>query len=75
VRTTAGQAAHWKSGFEIIELMIQNPVFAKTNIILITGTHFDKNINEKHESQIHILQKMDCHTHKPWLYKSTFNCI
>lgn len=58
-----------KSGFEIIELMKENPDFAKTNVILITGTQFDRDIQEKYESQIHIFQKNGLS------YKQTLSCI
>lgn len=58
-----------KSGFEIIELMKENPAFGKTNIILITGTQFDRDIQETYESQIHIVQ------HNGLSYKQTLRCI
>lgn len=58
-----------KNGFEIIELMKQNPAFAKANIVLITGTQFDRDIQEKYESQIHIVQ------HNGLSYRQTLGCI
>jgi CheY-like chemotaxis protein len=58
-----------KSGFEIIELMKQNPEFTKTNIVLITGTQFDRDIQEKYESQIHIFQQNGLS------YRQTLSCI
>ncbi len=58
-----------KSGFEIIESMKQNAAFQKTNIILITGTHFDRDIQEKYESQIHISQQNGLS------YPQTLSCI
>jgi len=58
-----------KSGFEIIELMKQHPDLVNTNVILITGTQFDRDIQEKYESQIHILQRNGLS------YKQTLSCI
>lgn len=58
-----------KSGFEIIELMKQNPEFENTSIVLITGTQFDRDIQEKYESQIHISQQSGLS------YKQTLSCI
>lgn len=58
-----------KSGFEIIESMKQNNEFARTNIILITGTQFDRDIQEKYESQIHLYQQNGLS------YIQTLSCI
>ena len=57
------------NGFEIIERMKQDPVFASTSVALITGTHFDRDIQEKYESQIHIYQQNGLS------YKQTLGCI
>ncbi len=57
------------NGFEIIEQMKQDPAFAGTSVVLITGTHFDRDIQEKYESQIHISQQNGLS------YKQTLGCI
>jgi signal transduction histidine kinase/CheY-like chemotaxis protein len=57
------------NGFEIIEQMKLDPLFAHTHIVLITGTHFDRDIQEKYESQIHITQQNGLS------YKQTLGCI
>lgn len=58
-----------KSGFEIIDLMKQDPRLAQTEVFLITGTHFDRDIQERYESQVHILQKNGLS------YRQALNCI
>jgi signal transduction histidine kinase/CheY-like chemotaxis protein len=43
-----------RDGFEVIEAMKRNPSLATTEVILITGTHFEKSLQEKYESQMHV---------------------
>jgi signal transduction histidine kinase/CheY-like chemotaxis protein len=43
-----------RSGFDIVEEMKHNEALSKTEVILITGTHFDKDIADKYENQMHI---------------------
>jgi len=43
-----------RDGFEVIEEMKRNPSLGTTEVILITGTHFEKSLQEKYESQMHI---------------------
>jgi len=57
------------NGFEIIEKMKTVPAFANTSVVLITGTHFDRDIQEKYESQIHI------HQQSGLSYKQVLGCI
>ena len=58
-----------KSGFEIIDLMKQDPRLAQTEVILITGTHFDRDIQERYVSKVLILQKNGLS------YRQALNCI
>jgi CheY-like chemotaxis protein/anti-sigma regulatory factor (Ser/Thr protein kinase) len=46
-----------RNAFEIIEEMKRNQSFSRTEVILITGTHFDKDMKEKYESQMHIQRR------------------
>jgi CheY-like chemotaxis protein len=43
-----------RDGFEVIEAMKRNPSLGTTEVILITGTHFEKSLQEKYESQLHV---------------------
>jgi len=43
-----------RDGFEIIEAMKRSPSFDKTEVILITGTHFEKSLQVKYASEMHI---------------------
>jgi signal transduction histidine kinase/CheY-like chemotaxis protein len=43
-----------RDGFEVIEAMKRNPALGTTEVILLTGTHFEKSLKEKHESQMHV---------------------
>jgi CheY-like chemotaxis protein len=46
-----------RNGFEIIQEMKRNKSLSKTEVILITGTHFDEEMKKKHESQMYIQRK------------------
>jgi len=46
-----------RNGFEIIEEMKRNPSLARTEVILITGTHFEEELKKQHESQVCIRRK------------------
>jgi signal transduction histidine kinase len=46
-----------RDGFEIVEEMKRNPSLARTEVILITGTHFEKDLKEKYEGQMQIQRK------------------
>ena len=43
-----------RNGFDIIDEMKRTPSLLKTEVILITGTNFDRDIAEKYENQMHI---------------------
>jgi CheY-like chemotaxis protein len=43
-----------RDGFEVIEAMQRNPALGTTQVILITGTQFEKSLQAKYESQMHV---------------------
>lgn len=43
-----------RDGFQVIEEMKRSPSLATTEVVLITGTHFEKSLQEKFESQMHV---------------------
>jgi CheY-like chemotaxis protein len=46
-----------RNGFEMVEEMKHTPSLARTEVILITGTHFDEEMKKKYESQMYIQRK------------------